>query len=163
MKISYYFFRKLCLCLWYFLFSVFMIKSRCTAKPNVSPPGCATNRFLRPVSPMQLVQLILPYANAIYRPNVTGTQVCGRNQQKWLLWQRSLMNQKTNFRLIIRSHRSTNPGNLAKIGPVDLEIIGLTEGIAPGAARRYAPPMAVRLAVDLAYVRPRTGPQSAHG
>jgi len=137
-----------------------MIKSRCTAKPNVSPPGCATSRILRPVSPMQL---LLPYANAIYRPNVTGTQVCGRNQQKWLLWQRSLTNQKTNFRLIIRSHRSTNPGNLAKIGPVDLEIIGLTEGIAPGAARRYAPPMAVRLAVDLAYVRPRTGPQSAHG
>jgi len=33
--------------------------------------------------------------------------------------------KKTNFRLIIYSHSSTNPENLAKIGPVILEIIGL--------------------------------------
>ena len=34
--------------------------------------------------------------------------------------------QRTNFRLIVYSHCSTNPENLAKIGPVDFEIIGLT-------------------------------------
>jgi len=35
--------------------------------------------------------------------------------------------RKTNFTLIIYSHGSTNPEKLAKIGPVDFEIIGLTE------------------------------------
>jgi len=34
--------------------------------------------------------------------------------------------KKLNFRSIIHSHSSTNPKNLAKIGPVDFEIIGLT-------------------------------------
>jgi len=32
-----------------------------------------------------------------------------------------------NFRLIVYSHNFTNPKNLAKIGRVDFEIIGLTE------------------------------------
>jgi len=36
------------------------------------------------------------------------------------------MDQKTNFRLINYSHSSNNPKNLAKIGLVDFEIIGLT-------------------------------------
>jgi len=46
----------------------------------------------------------------------------------WLPWQRPVMDRKTNFTLIIIAIvRSTNPGNLAQIGPVDVEIIGLTE------------------------------------
>jgi len=35
--------------------------------------------------------------------------------------------RKTNLISIIYSHSSTNPDNFAKIGPVDVEIIGLTE------------------------------------
>jgi len=35
--------------------------------------------------------------------------------------------KKTIFRLIISSNSSTNPANLTKMGPVNLEIIGLTE------------------------------------
>jgi len=37
----------------------------------------------------------------------------------------SLEGRKTNLRLIIYSHSSTNPKNLEKIGPVDFEINGL--------------------------------------
>jgi len=37
-----------------------------------------------------------------------------------------LRNGKTYFGLIIYSHGSTDPENLADIGPVDFEIIGLT-------------------------------------
>jgi len=40
--------------------------------------------------------------------------------KNWLPSQRPLRNQKTNFRLIIYSHSSTNPENLAKISRVDL-------------------------------------------
>jgi len=36
---------------------------------------------------------------------------------------------KTNFRSFIYSHSSTNPANLAKIGPVGVEIMGLTESL----------------------------------
>ena len=72
----------------------------CRAKPNVSPPGCATSR-LRPASPMHYCK-------------------------NWLPWQRPLRGRKTDFRLIVCSHGSTNPQNLAKIRPVDFEIIGLT-------------------------------------
>jgi len=32
-----------------------------------------------------------------------------------------------NFRSIVYSHSSSNPENLAKIGPVDFEIFGLTK------------------------------------
>ena len=39
---------------------------------------------------------------------------------------KSFEGRKTNFRLIIYSHSSINPENLAKVGPVDFEIIGLT-------------------------------------
>ena len=39
----------------------------------------------------------------------------------------SLVGAKTNFRSFIYSHSSTNTENLAKIGQVDVEIIGLTE------------------------------------
>jgi len=42
-------------------------------------------------------------------------------------WQPPLRDRKkTNFRLIIYSHSSTNPENFAKIGSVDVEI-GLTK------------------------------------
>jgi len=34
--------------------------------------------------------------------------------------------EKLAARLIIYSHSSTNPENLAKIGPIDVQIIGLT-------------------------------------
>jgi len=47
--------------------------------------------------------------------------------ENWLPWQRPLRYRKTNFRLIIYSHRSINPENLAEIGTVDFEISGLTE------------------------------------
>jgi len=40
---------------------------------------------------------------------------------------RPLRDRRINFRLFIYSHSSTNPVNFAKIGPVDFEIIGLTE------------------------------------
>jgi len=45
----------------------------------------------------------------------------------WLPWQRPLRDPTANFRLIIYSHSSANPENLAKIGRVDVEIIGLKE------------------------------------
>jgi len=38
----------------------------------------------------------------------------------------SLETLKNNFRLITYRHSSTNNANLAKIGPVDFEITGLT-------------------------------------
>jgi len=38
-----------------------------------------------------------------------------------------LEGSKNNFRLIINSHSSTNPYNLAKTGAGDFEIIGLTK------------------------------------
>jgi len=37
------------------------------------------------------------------------------------------MDRKTNVGLIIYSHSSTNPENLAKSGLIDVEITGLTE------------------------------------
>jgi len=47
--------------------------------------------------------------------------------KNWLPRQHSSKNRKTNFRLIIYGRSSTNPANLAKIGQVDVEIIGLKE------------------------------------
>jgi len=38
---------------------------------------------------------------------------------KFVAMQRPLWDRKTNFRLNINSHSSTNPENLAKGGPVD--------------------------------------------
>jgi len=48
-----------------------------------------------------------------------------KTNRNWLPWQRSLRDRKTNFRLITYGRNSTNPENLAKIGPVHFEIIGL--------------------------------------
>jgi len=38
-----------------------------------------------------------------------------------------LSDRKNNFRSFIYGQSSTNPTNFAKIGPVDVEIIGMTE------------------------------------
>ena len=40
-----------------------------------------------------------------------------------------MRNRKNNFRSFIYSHGSTVPAYSAKIGPVDVEIIGLTETV----------------------------------
>jgi len=50
---------------------------------------------------------------------------CIKTDKMWLPWQRPLMDRKIYFRLIIYSRSSTDPENLATIGPVDFEIIGL--------------------------------------
>ena len=47
--------------------------------------------------------------------------------KNWLPWQRPSNYRKTSFRLIIYSHSSSIPENLAKIGLVSVEVIGLTE------------------------------------
>ena len=46
--------------------------------------------------------------------------------QNRLPWLRRLRDRKNNFTLIVCNHSCTNAENLAKIGPVDFEIIGLT-------------------------------------
>jgi len=76
---------------------------------------------LRPATCMHF----LPYT-------LTPSTECRRNSVlwikpiNWLTWlnKRRLRNRKTNFRLIICCHSSTDTENLAKIGPVDFEIIG---------------------------------------
>jgi len=45
--------------------------------------------------------------------------------------------KKTNFRLIIYSHSSTNPENLAKIGPADFKIAGLAEIVKKETAAKH--------------------------
>ena len=95
------------------------------AKPNINPPGCATSR-LRPATHMHAL-LLLPYADATCRLSPEPSCVDKTNKD-WLPWQRPLMrDRETSFRSIIYSHSSANPENLAKIGQVDFEIIGLTE------------------------------------
>ena len=49
-----------------------------------------------------------------------------KTNKNWLPWQRPFTDRKSNLRLIIYSHRSINPENSTKIGPVDFEINGLT-------------------------------------
>ena len=51
----------------------------------------------------------------------------GFGPQNWLPRQRPMRDRKTNFSSFIRSHSSANTANAAKIGLVDVEIIGLTE------------------------------------
>ena len=46
--------------------------------------------------------------------------------QNWLPWQRPLRDRRNNFRSFIHSQRSTSPANFVKLGPVDVEMIGLT-------------------------------------
>jgi len=47
--------------------------------------------------------------------------------KNWLPRQRPLRDRKTNFRSFIYSQSSTNPADRVKIGPVNVDIIGLTE------------------------------------
>ena len=75
---------------------------------------------MRPRTSMQYSDpralLILPHAIVFCRmsPELNCVDKANKN---WLLWQRPLKDQKTNFRLIIYSYSSTDPENLAKIGP----------------------------------------------
>jgi len=52
-----------------------------------------------------------------------------KTNNTWLLWQRPMRNRKTNFSLVIHSHSFTKHKHLAKIGPVDVEIIRLRENV----------------------------------
>jgi len=62
-----------------------------------------------------------------YRRNCGWSSV-DKSHENWLSWQRALRDRRTNFRSMINySCISTNPEMLAEIGPVDVEIIGLTE------------------------------------
>jgi len=67
--------------------------TRCKARRNVSPPGCATSR-LHPATPISSVD---------------------KTNKNWLPRQRPLRDRKTNFRLIIYSLSSTNPDNLSSL------------------------------------------------
>jgi len=58
-------------------------------------------------------------------PELSSVDKASKN---WLPRKRPLPDRKTNFRSFICSHGSTKPGNLAKIGPADVETIG-PEGI----------------------------------
>jgi len=53
----------------------------------------------------------------------------GFGRQNWLPRQRPLRDRKPNFKSFIHSHGSTNPANLVKIVPVDVEMIGLTKSL----------------------------------
>jgi len=63
------------------------------------------------------------------------------NQEKFVAMATSLETSKNNFSLIICRRSSTNPANLTKIGPVDVEMIGL-KGIVKirDSSRTYNPP-----------------------
>jgi len=54
---------------------------------------------------------------------VTKISSVDKINKTWLPWQRPLTDRKTNFILIIYNHSSEN---MAKIGTVDFDIIGLT-------------------------------------
>jgi len=79
------------------------ISTGCGAKPNVTPPA------------------------APLTTGVTKVSSVDKNLQKLVAMATSLEVRKTNFRLIICISISTSPTNLAKIGPVDFEIICLTK------------------------------------
>jgi len=74
----------------------------------------------------------LPCAIAIHQmspelSSVDKLSSADKANNNWLPWQRALRDQKTNFRLIIYGHNSTNPAKLVKIGLVlvEVEVIGL--------------------------------------
>jgi len=79
------------------------ISTGCGAKPNVTPPA------------------------APLTTGVTKVSSVDKNLQKLVAMATSLEVRKTNFRLIICISISTSHTNLAKIGPVDFEIICLTK------------------------------------
>jgi len=75
--------------------------TRCRAKPNTSMPGWTTSR---------------PPAS------IDTHQLCGYNQQKLVAMATSLGGSENYIQMVIYSHSSTNPDNLAKIGSVDFEV-----------------------------------------
>ena len=82
-------------------------------KAQVSPPTTPLAACVH-----RLPWTTLTNANAICRmsPELNCVHKTDRN---WLTWQRPLRDRKTNFSMIIYSHSSTNPENLAKIVPGD--------------------------------------------
>ena len=114
----------------------------CTAKPDVSPPCCAARQ---PPACVQRHPCITtpPRANAFCRllpePNCVD-----KTNKNWLSRQRPLRDRKIIFfTLIINSHSSTNPENLAKVGPVDCVVIGPTEVVKiRNGSRTYSLPWA---------------------
>ena len=59
-------------------------------------------------------------------PLAASVQRHQRTTKKLVVMATSLEGSKTNLRRIIYSRRSANSENMAKIGPVDFEIIGVT-------------------------------------
>jgi len=87
-------------------------------------------RLVRPATPLTAcVQrtslLFLPYAGAIYRMSAELNSVLWINQEKFVAMATSLETSKNNFSLIICRRSSTNPANLTKIDPVDVEMFVL--------------------------------------
>jgi len=79
-------------------------------KHDLSPPPAAgTQQHPRTTT--------FTYTNATYRMSLKISSM-DKTYKNWLPWQRPLRDRKTNFRLIIHIRSSTNPENLAKIGPV---------------------------------------------
>jgi len=76
--------------------------------------------------------VLLSYATAILRISLKlinlMTGLTSMDEiNKWLPWQRCMMDRKTNFRLIVFSRSSTKSKTLAKISPVDVKMLGLTQ------------------------------------
>ena len=68
----------------------------------------------------------LPYANAIYRMSPKLGSV-DKTKQKLVAMTASLGGSKNKFHIDHLEHSSNNPANLANIGQVDFEIIGVKE------------------------------------
>ena len=127
----------------------FETQCRCKAKPDCSPPGYSSNRLLIIVnlllnwfgSPASIESgtlfagtlhsncHFLSFAGGAALANVMRTTRCGLevdyahkigchgNVPRGM--------EKSNFSSFIYGQSSTNPANLVKIGPVDVDIIGL--------------------------------------
>ena len=119
------------------------VKTRCNAKPDVSPPGYTPSRLrawvilhalLLPAPSDPRPLLLLPHATAIWRMSLklrysVWAHFCGSTNTTGCHGNVSGEIVKQFFRFIIYIHRSNNPANLAKIGSgsLDVDIIGLTE------------------------------------
>ena len=103
-----------------------VVKTRCKEKQDVSPSSCPPSRqcSCTPCTTSACTHypvLVLSYATAICVAETQKLNCVDKAHKHWLLW------GSKNFRLIIDSHSSTNPENMAKICPVDVEIIDVTE------------------------------------
>jgi len=100
-------------------------KTECKAKPVGSPSGYSPSRLL------VIVNWSVNWFACVVRrhlANRTRTQFYGpiesdKTNKNLLPRQHPLRNKKTNFRSFIYSRSSTNPANLVKAGPVDVDII----------------------------------------